>query len=105
MGSVRSGGCAALEAVLLFVVIGEYQINIRPDCVLRAAPEELGNLVGDKIGVVNNHDGIAALEEITRRQRATWVGELHTLIASKKLNLPDVVLGEKHDARIVGDSR
>ena len=94
-----------MEAVLLFVIISEYQINIRPDCVLRAAPEDLETLVDDKIGVVNNPDGIAALEEITRRQRATGVGELHTLIAGKKLNLPDVVLGEKHDARIVGDSR
>src|ERR1700722_18841371 len=105
MGSVRRGGRAALEAVLLLVIIGKYKINIRPECVLRAAPGDLENLVGGEIGVVNNPDGIAALEEIARRQRSNWVGELHTLIADKKLSLPDVILGEKHGGRVVGDSR
>lgn len=57
MSCVQSGGCPALKAVLLFMVIGDNQISIRPDCVPRTTPEYLQNLVGSKSGVVNYTDG------------------------------------------------
>jgi hypothetical protein len=59
MSYVQSGGCPAFIAVLVFVVIADNQLDIRPDFVLRTTPEYLQILVGSINGVIDDADAIS----------------------------------------------
>jgi hypothetical protein len=53
-------GVPPFKAVLVLMVIGDNQIDVRPDCVLRTSPEYLQNPVGGKIGVIDDAAAISA---------------------------------------------
>src|ERR1700731_5446617 len=50
---------AVHEAVLVFVIVGQRQIEIGPDRIFRTSPEHLKHLVGGEVGVVGSKDSIA----------------------------------------------
>ena len=58
---------ARLKTVLLFVVIGDAQIEVGPDRIFHATPKYLEDLVGRKIGVVNGSERIATGDEAAGR--------------------------------------
>src|ERR1700692_186016 len=101
MSRVQGSGCPSFKAVLLFVVIGDTQIEVGPDRIFHATPKYLENLIGGKIGVVNGAERITAGDKAARRQWIIRIRELHMLIAAIELDWPDGVLGEKHNAGVV----
>src|SRR6266404_931564 len=104
MTRIQCSGCPSLEAVLLFVVIGDTEIEVGPDRIFRTTPKDLEDPIGGKSGVVNCTEHIAAREETAGRQWVIRICEINMLIAAIKFDRSVSVFGEKHNAVIIRDS-